>query len=93
MPQVRGEFLMIIVRNLVCFLVNQSPPFSSPNTNVYLKVEVCQILNIMTESCRDFFFHIAFYDRYGTNIFFFRHITDKITKIVNGWKERALSYG
>ena len=70
----------------------KSSIYFSPNTNVDSKAEVCQILNIMTESLSDKYLGLPSMigmDRTDC----FRHLIDRIAKMVNGWKERILSYG
>ena len=60
--------------------------FFSPNT------EVCQILNIMTESLSDKYLGLP--SMIGVDkVTCFKHLTERIKMLVNGWKERTLSFG
>ena len=55
-------------------------------------MEVCQILNIMTQSLSDKYLGLPFMigmDRTDC----FKHLIERIAKLVNGWKERLLSLG
>ena len=66
--------------------------FFSPNTNVEVKAEVCQILNIMTESISDKYLGLP--SMIGVDrVDCFKHIIERIQAMVNGWKERTLSFG
>ena len=66
--------------------------YSSPNTSLDDKVDVCQILDIMTESISYKYLGLPsmiVVDRVDC----FKHLIERIQKSVNGWKERTLSYG
>lgn len=66
--------------------------YFSPNTDVEIKAEVCQILNIMTESLSNKYLGLPAMigvDRVNC----FKHLIERIKITVNGWKERTLSYG
>jgi hypothetical protein len=72
--------------------VAKSSIYFSLNTNINAKVEVCQILDIMTESFSDKYLGLPSMiavDRVDC----FKHLIETIQKIGNGWKERTLSYG
>ena len=57
-----------------------------------MKAEVCQILNIMTESLSDKYLGLP--SMIGVEwVNCFKHLIERIQKMVNGWKERTLSYG
>lgn len=66
--------------------------FFSANTDVEQKLEVCQALNIMTESLNDTYLGLPTkigLDRSDS----FRHLIDRVVKRINGWKEKMLSMG
>ena len=66
--------------------------FSSPNMNVEVKAQVRQTLNIMTESLSEKYLGLP--SMIGVDrLDCFKHIIEIILAMVNGWKERALSYG
>ena len=70
----------------------KSSIFFSPNTVVEDKVVVCQILDIMTEALSDKYLGLP--SMIGVDrVDCFKHLIERIQKIVNGWKERTLSYG
>lgn len=66
--------------------------YFSPNTSVEIKAEVCQLLNIMTESISDKYLGLP--SMIGVDrVDYFKHLIERIMQVVNGWKERTLSYG
>ena len=70
----------------------KSSIYFSPNTSVDDKVDVCQILDIMTESLSDKYLGLP--SMIGVDrVDCFKHLIERIQKLVNGWKERTLSYG
>jgi hypothetical protein len=75
-------------------LVNdaKSSIFFSPCTSVDTRVEVCSILNIMTEAIMDKYLGLpplVGIDRTDC----FQHLIDRIYKILLGWKEKNMSFG
>jgi hypothetical protein len=59
---------------------------------VNVKVEVCEILNIMTESLSNKYLGLLAMvgaDRSDR----FCHLIDRVNSIINGWKEKLLSPG
>ena len=69
----------------------KSSIFSS-STNVDAKVEVCEALNIMTESLGDKYLGLP--AMVGTDQSdCFRHLIDRVNSRINGWKEKLLSLG
>ena len=57
-----------------------------------VKAEVCQILNIMTKSLSDKYLGLP--SMIGVDqVDCFKHLIERIQIMVNGWKERTLSYG
>ena len=55
-------------------------------------MDVCQILNIMTGPFSDK--HLGLPSMIGVDrVDCFKHLIERIAIIVNGWKERTLSYG
>ena len=70
----------------------KSSIYFSPNTIVEEKAEVFQIIDIMTEALSDKYLGLPLMigvDRVDC----FKHLIERIQKIINGWKERTLSYG
>jgi hypothetical protein len=70
----------------------KSSIFFSNNTHVDAKVEVCEALNIMTESLSDKYLGLPAMvgaDRSDC----FRHLIDRVNSRINGWKEKLLSMG
>ena len=66
--------------------------FFSPNTHVEVKAEIRQILNIMKESLSDKYLGLP--SMIGVDrVNCFKHLIERIQKLVNGWKERTLSFG
>ena len=66
--------------------------FFSPNKEVEVKAEVCQILNIMMESLSDKYLGLP--SMIGVDkVTCFKHLIERIKMLVNGWKERTLSFG
>ena len=71
---------------------DKSSIFFSMNTMVEVKEEVCQILNVMTESLNDKYFGLpALVGAERSDCF--RHLVDRVRQRVNGWKEKLLSMG
>ena len=59
---------------------------------VEVKAKVCEALNIMTESLNDKYLGLPALvgaDRSDC----FKHLVDRITKRIDGWKEKLLSMG
>ena len=70
----------------------KSSMYFSRNTSVDDKVDVFQILDIMTESISDKYLGLS--SMIGVDrVDCFKHLIERIQKLVNGWKERTLSYG
>lgn len=70
----------------------KSSIYFSGNTPVVVKEEVCQALNIMTESLNDKYLGLPALvgvDRSDC----FRHLVDRVRQRVNGWREKTLSLG
>ena len=66
--------------------------FFSENTNVAVKAEVCETLNIMTESLNDKYLGLPAMvgiDRSDC----FQHLIDRVIAKTKGWKEKLLSLG
>ena len=64
----------------------------SANTDVDVKVEVCEAPNIMTESLNDKYLGLPAMvgaDRSDC----FRHLIDRVMTRIDGWKEKMLSMG
>ena len=71
---------------------DKSSIFFSMNTMVEVKEEVCQILNVMTESLNDKYLGLpALVGAERSDCF--RHLVDRVRQRVNGWKEKLLSMG
>jgi len=70
----------------------KSSIFFSTNTEVTVKAEVCESLNIMTESLSDKYLGLPVMvgaDRSDC----FRHLIDRVNSRINGWQEKLLSQG
>jgi len=70
----------------------KSSIFFSNNTEVSVKAEVCEVLNIMTESLNDKYLGLPMMvgvDRSNC----FCHLIDRVNSRINGWKEKLLSLG
>jgi hypothetical protein len=70
----------------------KSSIFFSSNTETDVKAEVCETLNIMTESLSDKYLGLPTLvgaDRSDC----FRHLIDRVAMRINGWKEKTLSLG
>ena len=70
----------------------KSSIFFSGNTEVDVKLEVCETLDIMSESLNDKYLGLPALvgtDRSDC----FRHLIDRISMRINGWKEKFLSMG
>ena len=70
----------------------KSSIFFSENTEVVVKGEICEALNIMTESLNDKYLGLPALvgaDRSDC----FRHLIDRVRVRTNGWKEKQLSMG
>jgi hypothetical protein len=70
----------------------KSSIFFSPCTEIDMKVEVCNILNILTEAITDKYLGLpplVGVDRSDC----FQHLIDRICKILSGWKEKNMSFG
>lgn len=71
---------------------SKSSIFFSPNTIVEERAEVCQILNIMTESLNDKYLGLPAMVGIDKSECF-RHLVDRVLARISGWKERLLSLG
>jgi hypothetical protein len=72
--------------------VGKSSIFFSPNTDVNLKVDICNTLHINTEAISDKYLGlpaIVGADRSGC----FLHFVERILQRIKGWKEKMLSIG
>ena len=68
----------------------KSSIYFSSNTEVDVKTEVCVSLNIMTESLNDKYLGLpALVGAERSDCF--RHLIDRVTTRINGWKEKMLS--
>ena len=70
----------------------KSSIFFSPCTEVQTRVEVCSVLNIMTEAITNKYLGLpplVGVDRSDC----FQHIVDRVCKLLMGWKEKHLSFG
>jgi len=70
----------------------KSSIFFSANTDVDVKVEVCEALNIIMESLNDKYLGLPAMvgaDRSDC----FRHLIDRVMTRIDGWKEKMLSMG
>ncbi|GJN05400.1 hypothetical protein PR202_ga23021 [Eleusine coracana subsp. coracana] len=66
--------------------------YFSENTPVDAKAEVCQILNIMTESLNDKYLGLQIVVM-ADRSYCFKHLVDRVRATINGWKENMLSIG
>ena len=89
---------LINILNSYCAISGQkvsdakSSIFFSGNTEVEVKAEVCETLNIMTESLSDRYLGLP--AMVGTDRSdCFRHLIDRVNGRINGWKEKLLSLG
>ena len=89
---------LINILNSYCAIPGQkvsdakSSIFFSGNTEVEVKAEVCETLNIMTESLSDRYLGLpAMVGTDGSDCF--RHLIDRVNGRINGWKEKLLSLG
>jgi len=70
----------------------KSSIYFSKNTEVEVKTEVCQMLNIMTESLTDKYLGLP--ALVGTDQSdCFRHLIDRVVNRISGWREKTLSLG
>jgi hypothetical protein len=72
--------------------LSKSSIYFSPNTNVLLRAEICEALNIDTEALSDKYLGlpaIVGADRSDC----FEHFIERIIQCINGWKEKILSIG
>ena len=70
----------------------KSSIFFSPCSLVEVRAEVCTTLNIMTEAVTDKYLGLPpliGVDRSDC----FQHLIDKVYKLLNGWKEKMMSFG
>jgi len=70
----------------------KSSIFFSSNTKVNVKVEVCDALSIMTEALGDKYLGLPALVRTDRSDCF-RHLIDRVSGRINGWKEKLLSLG
>jgi hypothetical protein len=66
--------------------------FFSPNTNVHVRVQVCQILNILTESLNDTYLGLPTHVGLDKSECF-QYLVDRVCQRIEGWKEKILSLG
>lgn len=72
--------------------VKKNQVFISQVTQVDTKVEICEILNIMTESLNDKYLGLpAMVGADQSDCF--RHLIDRVVVRISGWKEKLLSTG
>jgi hypothetical protein len=70
----------------------KSSIYFSGNTRVEVRAEVCQVLNILTESLSDKYLGLpAMIGMDKSDCF--RHVIDRVFARINGWKEKLLSMG
>jgi hypothetical protein len=69
---------------------SKSSIFFSPNTVVEERAEVCQILNILTESLNDKYLGLPAMVGIDKSECF-RHLVDRVIARISGWKEKLLS--
>ena len=70
----------------------KSSIYFSNNTEVNRKFEVCESLNIMTETLCDKYLGLsALVGAYRSDCF--RHLIDRMNLRINGWMEKLLSMG
>lgn len=71
-------------------MLKKSRIYFSGNTQVDIKAEVCEALDIMTESLNDKYLGLP--ALIGTDKSdCFRHLIDKVRGRISGWKEKLLS--
>src|ERR1041385_8172615 len=71
---------------------SKSSIFFSPNTDVESRLVVCETLDIMTEAISDKYLGLP--AMLGVDkVDCFKHLVERILKLVTDWKERTLSYG
>jgi len=66
--------------------------FFSSNMDVDAKLEVCEALNIMTETLNDKYLGLPALVG-ADRSYCFRHLIDRVISRINGWKEKLLSMG
>jgi hypothetical protein len=66
--------------------------FFSPNTNVLVKAEICETLNINIEAISDKYLGLPTFVGADKSEFFL-HFVEIIIQRINGWKEKMLSIG
>jgi hypothetical protein len=71
---------------------SKSSIFSSPDTVVEERAEVCQILNILTESLNDKYLGLPAMVGIDKSECV-RHLVDRVIARISGWKEKLLSLG
>jgi hypothetical protein len=72
--------------------VSKSSIFFSPNTNVDVRVEMCNTLNIDTEALSDKYLGLP--TLVGPDqIDCFMHVVERIMQRIKGWMENMLSIG
>ena len=70
----------------------KSSIYFSNNTEVNTKLEVCESVNIMTETLSDKYLGLsALVGAYRSDCF--RHLIDRVNSRINGWKKKLLSMG
>nr|XP_051221482.1 uncharacterized protein LOC127339703 [Lolium perenne] len=70
----------------------KSSIYFSPNTNVLMRAEICQILHIDTEAISDKYLGLpALVGADKSDCF--EHFIERIIQRINGWKEKMLSIG
>jgi hypothetical protein len=72
--------------------VAKSSIYFSPNTDVNVKVDMCDILHIDTEAIYDKYLGLpALVGAYWSDCFM--HFDERILQRISGWKEKLLSFG
>ena len=72
--------------------MEKSIVFFSPCTVVERRVEVCTIMDIMTEAITDKYLDLP--PLVGVDrSYCFQHLIDRVCKLLSGWKEKMLSFG
>jgi ribonuclease HI len=71
---------------------DKSSIFFSQNTDVEMKAEVCQILNVMTESLNDKYLGLPAMVGVERSDSFW-HLVERVRQRISGWKEKLLSLG
>jgi hypothetical protein len=70
----------------------KSSVFFSSNTETDMKAEVCETLNIMTESLSDKYLRLPALVG-ADRSYCFGHLIDRVAMRINDWKEKTLGMG